>query len=187
MNPSDETGSAVAVFGSSEPAPGDPSYEVARRLGLLLARAGFEVVTGGYGGVMEAASRGAREAGGRTLGVTCTIFSQRSPNRYLTRIVETGDLYERTRLLVERSGGYVVLPGKSGTLAELALLWAAHRAGTLDRKPVVLLGDEWRHLLRHLVKAGMLEAPQFDITRAVDSPEEAIDTIVGYLEGRKEK
>ena len=73
---------SVAVFGSSEPAEGDTLYDTARRLGGLLARCGYRVVTGGYGGVMEAACRGAREAGGATVGVTCSIFRDRTPNPY---------------------------------------------------------------------------------------------------------
>jgi uncharacterized protein (TIGR00730 family) len=173
---------AIAVFGSSEPVEGDAAYGRARRVGGLLASVGYRVVTGGYGGVMEAASRGAAEAGGRAIGVTCAIFPDRAPNPYLHEVVETPDLYERTRELVRRSDGFVVLPGKSGTLAELAFLWALHRAGTLGRRPVVLLGEPWRPLLRHLGRAGILEGPQFDVTRVVDSPEETIDTLSLHLE-----
>lgn len=171
------TSGSIAVFGSSEPTAGDPVYEQARELGRLLARAGFRVVTGGYGGVMEAASRGAAEAGGSAFGVTCSIFRERRPNPYLTENLETADLYDRTREMVGRADAFVVLPGKSGTLAELAFLWALHRAGCLDRRPVVLLGDPWRPVLRHLVRAGILESPQFDVTRVVDTPEETIDTL----------
>jgi uncharacterized protein (TIGR00730 family) len=177
MNEIREPGGSIAVFGSSEPIPGEPTYEQAREVGRLLAQAGYRVVTGGYGGVMEAASRGAAEAGGDAFGVTCSIFREREPNAYLTGNVETADLHDRTRELVARSDGFVVLPGKSGTLAELAFLWALHRAGCLERRPVVLLGDSWRHVLRHLVRAGILEAPQFDVTRVVDTPEETVDTL----------
>jgi len=170
-------GTAVAVFGSSEPGEGEPLYALARRLGALLADTGHLVVTGGYGGVMEAACRGASEAGGRTLGVTCAIFSGRTPNGYLLESVETRDLHDRTRELIARSDAFVVLSGKSGTLAELTFLWALHRAGCLDRRPVVLVGDEWRHLLRHLLRAGILEGPEFDVTQVVDTPEEAVDAV----------
>jgi hypothetical protein len=173
---------SIAVFGSSEPAHGDALYATARHVGELLAHCGYRVVTGGYGGVMEAASRGAAEAGGATLGVTCSIFRDREPNPYLAEAVETEDLHDRTRELIRRSDGFVVLSGKSGTLAELSLLWALHRAGCLERRPVVLLGGEWRHLLRHLVRAGILEAAQFDVTRVVDTPEEALDVLTLLLD-----
>jgi len=171
---------AIAVFGSSEPLAGDPLYESSRRLGRLLASSGREVWTGGYGGVMEGASRGALEAGGSSVGVVCAIFESRQPNRYLSRAVATRDLYERSRTLIESVRGYVVLPGKSGTLAELTLVWALHRAGSLDRRPVVLLGAEWRDLLHHLVHSGMLDSSQLAITRAVGSPEEAMKAIDAF-------
>jgi uncharacterized protein (TIGR00730 family) len=165
----------VAVFGSSETIPGEPLYEQARHLGALLARQDLLVVTGGYGGVMEAASRGAREAGGGALGVVCDGWSERGrlPNAYLSERVGTPDLHERTRGLVERADAYVVLPGKSGTLAELTLLWALHRAGALEERPIVLLGDPWPPLLRHLVEWNMLELAQLRVTRVVKTPEDA--------------
>ena len=178
-------GRAVAVFGSSEPVPGDPIYEAARKVGELLARAGYRVATGGYGGVMEAASRGAREAGGGTIGVTCSIFSDRRPNEFVDEIVPTDDLHERQRRLIEASSGFVVLPGKSGTLAELTLLWALHRAGSLTSSPVVLLGAGWVHFLRHLVASGMIEPDQLAITRAVATPEEAVAAVDAALAGRE--
>ncbi len=172
----------IAVFGSSEPCSGEPLYEAARELGRLLAEAGYRVVTGGYGGVMEGASRGAVEGGGSPLGVVCGIFRARAPNPYLAEVVDTPELFTRTRRLIEEASGYVVLEGKSGTLAELTQLWALHRAGSLDRRPVVLLGDAWRHLLRHLVRAGMIESERFDVTRVVDSPEEALGVIREFLD-----
>ncbi|MBZ5640085.1 MAG: LOG family protein [Acidobacteriia bacterium] len=172
---------SIAVFGSSEAVPGDPLYEQARAVGRLLATAGYRVVTGGYGGVMEGASRGAVEVGGNALGVACGAFPERVPNRYLSEVVEEPELFSRTRALIETARGYVVLHGKSGTLAELALLWALHRAGSLGRRPVVLLGDGWRPFLRHLVQAGMIESEQFDVTRVVDTPEEALGIVGEFL------
>jgi uncharacterized protein (TIGR00730 family) len=167
----------IAVFGSSEPLPGDALYEQAQSLGRVLARAGHDVVTGGYGGVMEAASRGAVEAGGRAVGVCCDIFPQRAPNRYSSQVVRSRDLYDRTRELVQRARGFVVLPGKSGTLAELAFLWALHRAGCLDRRPVVLLGGHFRRLVDHLASSRMLDAPQVAITRFAADPGEAVEIL----------
>ena len=177
----------VAVFGSSEPGPSDPLYEDARRLGRLLAAAGHGVITGGYGGVMEGASRGAFEAGGETIGVTCATFVSRRPNGFLGREVRAEDLFSRTRLLLDMSDCYVVLRGKSGTLAELSLLWASHRAGSLSDRRVVLLGDCWVGLLRHLVRDGLIEPEQLAMTRAVETVEEAAgeaDAAVAALRGR---
>jgi len=163
----------VAVFGSSEPLPGSTPYELARALGGELARAGFVLLTGGYGGVMEAASLGAREAGGRTVGVTCASFGPRVPNRHLDERRDSADLFDRLRELIAGAAGFVVLPGKSGTLSELTTLWALHRAGCLDRRPVVLLGDGWGRLLEVLGETGMLDAAQRDLTRLAATPREA--------------
>jgi uncharacterized protein (TIGR00730 family) len=166
----------VAVFGSSETGPGEPLYEEARRLGELLASSGCTVVTGGYGGVMEAASRGARESGGLAVGVVCDGWRERGrrPNAYLSEQVGTPDLHARTQALVERADAYVVLPGKSGTLAELTLLWALHRAEALGERPIVLLGAPWPPLLQHLVAWNMLEPAQLRRTRVARTPEEAV-------------
>jgi len=172
----------IAVFGSSEPRRGDPLYEQAYRLGGLLAAGGYRVISGGYGGVMEAASRGAAEAGGQTLGVACSIFSWRQPNPFLSEVIETPDLFARTRELVEHAHGFVVMQGKSGTLAELAFLWALHRAGCLDRRPVVLLGGGWDGLLRCLEAEGVLESPQLEVNRIVESPEAAVELLDRELE-----
>ena len=167
----------IAVFGSSEPAPGEPLYQLARELGALLADAGFVVVTGGYGGVMEGASRGAREHGGATLGVTCETFGHREPNPYLDRSIPTPDLYRRQKELVERSAGYVVLQGRAGTVSELALLWALNRAGCLGRRPVILLGSYWKEFLHLLQNQGTLERTQLDVTRLVHTPREAVEAL----------
>ena len=177
-------GRAVAVFGSSEPAPGDALYEAARSLGRLLAAGGYAVVTGGYGGVMAGASRGAREEGGVTVGVTCASFGDRRPNPYLSEVRQAPDLHERTRRLVEGAEAYVVLPGKSGTLAELTLLWALHRAGSLGPRPVVLWGAGWRAFLQFLVRHGMIENEQLAVTRVADTAEEAFEAVDTFFAGR---
>ena len=168
---------SVAVFGSSEPREGEAAYRLAHDLGRALAGAGYEVVTGGYGGVMEAANRGAVEAGGATFGVTCEIFDHRDPNPFLKRELSTRDLHDRTRELIVRSHGFVVLPGKSGTLSELAFLWALDRAGCLGDKPLVLLGELWPGVLRRLEEAGILEARQRSISRLADDPGQAIEIL----------
>lgn len=171
----------VAVFGSADPPPGDPLYELARRVGALLAAAGYGVLTGGYGGVMEGASRGAVEAGREAVGITCALFVGRHPNRFLTETREAPDLVARTGWLIASARGYIVLHGKSGTLAELTLVWALHRAGSLGPRPVVLLGAAWRPFLHHLVRAGMLEDEQLSITRVADEPEDAVMELDRFL------
>ncbi len=172
---------SVAVFGSSEPREGDALYEQARRCGWLLARAGLRVVNGGYGGVMEAASRGAREGGGRSLGVTTAAFARGPANSYLSEALDEPDLFLRTRRLIELSDAYIILAGKSGTLAELSFLWALNRSGLLPRTRIVLLGDFWDRFLDSLKSHQMIEAQQLDITTTALTPEQAVEQVAAFL------
>jgi uncharacterized protein (TIGR00730 family) len=165
----------VAVFGSSEPQEGDALYEQARTVGRLLAKTGVVVLTGGYGGVMEGASRGACEAGGLAVGVVSSaLFGTRDPNPFLSERHETQNLHERTQALIERADAYLVLHGKSGTLAELTLVWALIRAGSLTRRPVVLLGPAFSRLVALLAEEGMLDGKELRCTRIADDPEAAV-------------
>lgn len=138
--------SVITVFGSSRPAPGSADYETSRALGAALARAGFAVCTGGYGGTMEGVSRGAREAGGHVIGVTAEVFRSRA-NAWVAEEVRVKTWQERLFELIRRGQGYVVLPGGTGTLAELAVVWEMLNKSFLDRKPLVVLGDFWRTVL----------------------------------------
>jgi uncharacterized protein (TIGR00730 family) len=175
---------AVAVFGSSEPMPGEPAYEDAREVGRLLGRAGLAVVTGGYGGVMEGASRGAREEGGTTIGVTVSsLFGHREPNPYLVRVEDRPDLLGRTRSLIDLAEGFIILPGRAGTLAELSLLWALQRAGIHDY-PRVLVGSAWGEVLGLLVRLELLEPGLRETTFQAAGPEEAVALLLRALGGR---
>src|SRR5689334_18917846 len=111
----------VTVFGSALPTDGSEIYAEAQRLGRLLAEAGYVVCNGGYGGLMEASARGAREAGGHTVGVTCVIWP-RSANSYIAEECRTESFLARLLTLIERADAFIVLPGGTGTLAELALV-----------------------------------------------------------------
>jgi len=108
----------VTIFGGSKCRDVDPEYAEARRLGQLLAEAGYTICTGGYLGVMEAASRGAREQGGRVLGIVMNQFKA-EPNRYLTDKVATPHFYERLQRLITRSVGFIAVRGGMGTVTEL--------------------------------------------------------------------
>jgi len=146
MTPS-VTQPAVAVFGSADPREGDEAYELARAVGRQLASLGYTVVNGGYGGTMEASARGAREAGGRTVGVTCSLWKS-APNRYVDETIDTADLFERARKLIELgTGGYVVLPGATGTLVELALVWELLCKRFQPEVPIVCVGEFWQPLV----------------------------------------
>ncbi|MFQ5967682.1 MAG: LOG family protein [Acidimicrobiia bacterium] len=142
----------VAVFGSSEVGPADPEYAEGVRLGRLLAKAGFTMVTGGYAGVMEAVSEGAAEHGAEVLGVTAPpVFPGRSgANRHVTQEIPAASLGERIHHLIDLPDAYVVLPGSIGTLTELMVAWnVAFVTQFSDRepKPIVAVGEQWSELV----------------------------------------
>lgn len=173
---------SIAVFGSSEPRPGDGPYELARAVGRALAEAGHDVVTGGYGGVMEAASHGAVEGGGGAHGVLCAIFGDRTGNRYLSSHEIAPDLFARTARLIERADAFVVLDGKAGTLAELAFLWALQRAGCLDGRPVVIWSDAWGEITDTLSDRGHLDRNEYEATFRAADPHDIVETIARRLD-----
>jgi uncharacterized protein (TIGR00725 family) len=136
----------VTVFGSSRPEAGDPDYEQARALGEALARRGFAVCTGGYRGTMEAASRGAKEAGGKTYGVTAEFFGEQA-NAWIDVEVRKKTWDERLFTLIEMGDGFVACKGGTGTLVELAVVWEMLHKSVMIEKPMVVLGDFWRPVL----------------------------------------
>lgn len=139
----------ITVFGSSRPHELDAGYAEALELGRQLAGRGFRVCTGGYGGVMEAASRGAKEAAGRTLAVTAEFFRMRA-NRWVDEEVRVKTWQERLFELVRRGNGYVACRGGTGTLVELAVVWEMLNKGVMERRPFVALGEFWRPIIERV-------------------------------------
>jgi len=138
----------VSVFGTSDVGPTAELYQTARELGRTIAEAGLVLCNGGYGGTMEAAARGAVEAGGHTIGVTCTRFRRGGPNPYIRQEVPTFDLLQRLNTLLQLGQAYVVLPGGTGTLTELALAWELLNKGLLSgERTLVVLGDCWQPVI----------------------------------------
>ncbi len=137
----------VTVFGASSPQPGQPLYQQALELGRLLAEAGHTVLTGGYIGTMEAVSRGAAEAGGHVIGVTCDeieAWRPVKPNRWVLEEWRYPTLKARLAALIERADAWIALPGGPGTLTEITLTWNQLLIEALPRKPLILLGEGWR-------------------------------------------
>ena len=132
----------VTIFGGSKCGEDCEEYAQARRLGQLLAESGYTICTGGYLGVMEAASRGAHERGGRVLGIVMNQFKA-EPNRYLTDKVATSHFYERLQNLITRSVGFIALRGGMGTVTEMSLVWNKVQTQVIEPRPLVLLGECW--------------------------------------------
>src|SRR5256714_14813261 len=125
----------VTIFGGSKCRESDLAYEQAHRVGELLADAGFTICTGGYSGVMEAASRGAHERGGRVIGITMKQFDKQ-PNRYLTEKFPSEHFYERLQRLITQSVGYIALRGGMGTVTQISLGWNKMQTHVLEPRPL---------------------------------------------------
>lgn len=169
----------VSVFGSSKAEEGSFHYEEARALGRMLVQRGFRVRCGGYGGTMEALSRGAREAGGQPTGVTVAAFDPLPANPWLGEELKAPDLFQRLRELILPASGYIVLKGGLGTLTELSLAWTLLEVRAIGRRPLILVGKEWVSVLG--VLAGELEVGERDLAHLslVDSVEEAVEELAG--------
>lgn len=140
----------ITVFGGSEPRPGDAAYEAAYQLGRLIGSDHHTVLTGGYIGTMEAVSRGVAEAGGHVIGVTCAeieAWRPGGPNRWVQEEIRFETLRERLYSLIDQCDAALVLPGGIGTLAELAAMWSQLQTGSISRRPLILIGPEWRAVL----------------------------------------
>ena len=163
----------VSVFGSLRPRADEPEYIEARSLGNALARAGFIVCNGGYGGTMEASARGAKEAGGETIGVTVDTFTRKA-NRWIDTEFRMATLVERIEILVNKADAYVILKGGTGTLLELAYVWEFINKGFIPEKPIVIYGDFWvkvvETLNNELLWEGLGDCTKF--IEKVTTPEE---------------
>jgi uncharacterized protein (TIGR00730 family) len=166
----------ITIFGGARCVPTDFEYAQAHRAGELLAEAGYTICTGGYLGVMEAASRGAREKGGRVLGIVMNQFKA-EPNRYLTDKVATPHFYERLQRLITRSVGFIAIRGGMGTVTELSLVWNKIQTGVIGPRPLVLLGDCWPPIVKAWQKHLAVSDRDVAALDFAGTPEEALAII----------
>src|SRR3989441_9153810 len=171
-------GPCVTVFGSARIQRDDPHYELARKIGAAIAHLGFTVMTGGGPGIMEAANRGAKEAGGRSVGCTIELPSEQPTNAYLDRCVRLHYFFVRKTLLVKYSYAFVVMPGGAGTLDELFEALTLIQTAKIKNFPIVIMGtDYWKELLHFIgtmAQRGMIADADLKLIYATDSVDEAI-------------
>ena len=171
------TDKIVTIFGGSKCGENSAEYAAAKELGGRLAEAGFTICTGGYLGVMEAASRGAREKGGRVFGIVMNQFRS-EPNRYLTDKVATDHFYDRLQNLITRSVGFIALRGGMGTVTEISLVWNKLQTGVLERRPLVLLGDCWKDVVECWKQHLVVSDEDISLLNFADTAEEACRIII---------
>jgi uncharacterized protein (TIGR00730 family) len=169
----------ISVFGSARVPSGDPVYELARDVGRRLGEAGFDVITGGGPGVMEAANRGAREAGALSVGLNIELPFEQGPNPYQDIALTFHYFFTRKIMFVRFASGFVVLPGGFGTLDELFEALVLIQTDKIRHFPVVLVGrDHWAPLLdwlrARLADDGYIDPADLDLVAVTDDPDEVV-------------
>jgi hypothetical protein len=166
---------AITIFGSSKPTPGDPAYERAHAIGRALAEAGFDLINGGHEGTMGAVSAGGREAGAFVLGVTTGVIRNLrgiSINRYLHASIDAPTLFTRIEIMLRRASGCVILPGGTGTLAELGLAVEHVAKGFMSPRPIVFVGDAWKPAIAAAAETGPCASLHW-----ADTPQQVVDIL----------
>jgi uncharacterized protein (TIGR00730 family) len=181
-------GPAITIFGSARFKEGHPTYELSRSIGKLLARDGYTVITGGGPGLMEAANRGAKEAGGASVGCNIVLPHEQGPNAYLDRVITFYYFFVRKVMLVKYSYGFVILPGGLGTLDEMTEAMTLIQTGKLYDFPVILVGKEYwsgfNNFVRDtLVAQGAVSKEDLDFVHVTDDPRETLEIIRKTVHG----
>jgi len=177
---------AVTIFGSARTKTEDPYYEKTRLLADGLVQAGFSVISGGGPGIMEAANRGATEAGGTSVGMNIELPFEQKPNPYANLAINYHYFFIRKVMFVKSSVAYVVMPGGFGTLDELFEALTLIQTKRMKSFPVVLMGsDYWRGLIswlrRTLLKEGMICREDLGLVQIIDDPDEAVKHIQKFV------
>ena len=172
----------VTVFGSARFKPKHPYYEMARQLGRALAKAGFAVMTGGGPGIMEATNRGAREAGGLSIGCNIKLPFEQKPNPYVDRFVEFDHFFVRKVMLVKYSSAFVLMPGGFGTLDEIFEALTLMQTGKIEKFPVVVMGSRFWGNMQEFARKSLVQERTIDqedlcLWYATDSPMDAAAVI----------
>jgi uncharacterized protein (TIGR00730 family) len=166
----------ITIFGSAIPTEDDAQYKFAYELGAALAREGFNICTGGYGGIMEAASKGAYDNAGFVYGVTIELWN-RQPNQYITVEVREQKLFERITKLIELGDAYVILQGGTGTMLEFSAIWEYANKNLQQSKPIICHSQMWKEVVDVINKQMIIEKRRTDLIKCCDS----VDEIVEYL------
>jgi uncharacterized protein (TIGR00730 family) len=169
----------ITIFGTSNASPGDEIFQLAERIGRTLAENGFTIANGGYGGTMLAAAKGAAQANGKTIGVTCSAFGRGNANKYITDQIRTDSLQQRLAKLLDLADAYLVLPGGTGTLLELAQVWELknkHLAHT--KKPVIMVTGFWNGLVEMMAR---IDPDSRNLIEFAEGPEEIVKILKKYF------
>ena len=187
-----EVGKAVSIFGSSRTKPSDPDYKAAVQTARLLAEAGFCVITGAGPGIMEAANKGAKQGGGKSVGLNIELPFEQGINRYVDLAISFRYFFVRKTMFVKYSEGFVIFPGGFGTMDELFEALTLIQTGKVHNFPLVIFNSRYHLSLLRWIKHQMLRSDKIssddlDIISLADTPEQAVRIIVDAYEERNAK
>ncbi len=177
---------AVTVFGSARVKPGDPYYQMAEKLGQLLAQNGFSVITGGGPGIMEAANKGAAEAGGQSVGMNIKLPFEQKPNPYANLQLDYKYFFIRKVMFIKYAVAYVIMPGGYGTMDEFFEALTLIQTKRVRSFPVILMGKAYWQGLLDWLKESMLQEEMIlpfdiDMIQIIDEPEDVVKHIQKYV------
>ncbi len=167
-------GKVITIFGSAVPKPGEEEYDTAYKLGKLLAKKGFNICSGGAQGIMDAVSKGAKEEGKSTIGVTVDIFNS-TTTLHLTNEIQCNTLFERIDNLVKYGDGFIILPGGTGTLLELSAIWELTNKNIIEKKPIACLGKFWKTIVNSIDERLAFEKKKTGLIKCCESIDETVD------------
>lgn len=174
----------ITIFGSSLPKPGEKEYEDAYYIANQLAKSGFDICSGGSLGIMDAVSKAARNEGRKAIGVTVKIFESKSSSN-LSHEIKCDTLFERLDNLINLGDAYIVLPGGTGTLLEISLVWELMNKNILDNKPIACLGEMWKNMVDPMEKRVKWEKRKENLVSCFDDKNDLIQFIKNSFQGEK--
>ncbi len=188
----ERVGPAVSIFGSARTKPGMANYKLAEELARLIVKSGFAVITGGGPGLMEAANKGAKEAGGKSVGLSIQLPFETKGNDFLTMEVNFNYFFVRKVMFVKYARGFIALPGGLGTMDELFEMLTLIQTGKVDPFPIVLIGKTYWSGLLDWMKASMLKEryinpEDLELFHVTDSAKEAVSIIQDFYKKNKKR
>ncbi|MFA5275801.1 MAG: TIGR00730 family Rossman fold protein [Candidatus Omnitrophota bacterium] len=184
-----QVGKAVSIFGSSRSKPSNKYYKFAEEIAYLLAKSGYAIITGGGPGIMEAGNRGARRAGGLSIGLNIQIPTEQKANPYIDTLLDFHYFFVRKVMFVKYAKAFVIMPGGYGTLDEFFEAINLIQTDRIPRFPVVLFGsDYWKDMIKWLkgtvLKHGNVYPRDLELFKVTDSPKEVVAIVKKFYEKR---
>jgi uncharacterized protein (TIGR00730 family) len=170
----------ITIFGSSLPLPGQPEYEDAYLIGKKLAGHGFNICSGGSQGIMDAVSKGAVEENREAIGITVEIFNTHT-SKNLTREVKCNTLFQRLDNLINYGDGFIILPGGTGTLLEISLLWEMFNKNLVKDKPAAAYGQMWEKIVNTMEERVKFEQRRVNLIKCFNKSEDIVEYMVSSL------